>query len=156
MKHNGHAAEAVDLDGERLGGSKSGLRQIIIEVMGDFDYRKFALQRVRDEVEDLHKKWFRNIQSDQLVPCCCDECKIDKDPYTPKLAELLNLKKGKAYCIKSEEFVPLRQLLEGVYLENEIKNFSEKGDGVRIENYHQHGGQTNLADKINKIKNNGN
>jgi internalin A len=36
--------------------SKAGLRQILIDVMGERDARKYALRKVRDTVDDLHKK----------------------------------------------------------------------------------------------------
>jgi internalin A len=96
--------------------SKTGLRQIIIEVMGEPTYRKFALQKVRDEVEDLHKRWFRNIHADEIVPCCCDKCRVAKEPKSYTLKDLLELwqRKEVRQCITGED-VQIRHLLEGVF-----------------------------------------
>jgi internalin A len=102
--------------------SKTGLRQIIIEVMGEPSYRKFALQKVRDEVEDLHNRWFRNIHADEIVPCCCKECRVAKEPKSYSLKDLLELwqKKELKQCITGED-VHIRHLLEGVYAKEEVE-----------------------------------
>ena len=107
--------------------SQKGLRQIIIEVMGDADYRKFALQRVRDEVDELHKKWFRSIKADEYIPCCCDKCRKTENPKLYLLADLLELKQESdlKQCTTGK-MVSIQQLLEGVYDKNEIKAFDQK------------------------------
>ena len=113
------------------GESKSGLKQIVIEVMEDqapFRNRKYALQQVRNEVRKLHERWFRNIKFEEIVPCNCEECKNTETPFTFELSELMKLKKGKAYCNRAEEFVPLVQLLEGVYEPSEINHFEMMGN----------------------------
>jgi internalin A len=137
--------------------SKSGLREIIIEVMGDIPYRKFALQKVRDEVEKIHKKWFKNIKVDEMVSCCCDDCRISKNPFKFALNRLLHLQnvkqKSTIGCQESGEPVSINHLLEGIYDKNEINGFSKDKSTIHIENYHQHGGQTNIADDINDINN---
>ncbi len=112
---------------EEDGETKTGLRQIVIEVLEDnppFRNRKYALQRVRQEIESLHKRWFNNISSEQIIPCNCTECKDSDTPHTYELTDLMTLKKGRAYCIVQEEFVPLQQLLEGVYEPDEIQSFA--------------------------------
>jgi internalin A len=113
--------------------SKSGLREIIIEVMGDIAYRKFALQKVRDEVEKLHKKWFKNIKVDEMAPCICDECKVVKEPRLFKLNDLINLQKKNGNAVKqcenSGDLIPIIKLLEGVYEAYEINKFS--GDEIK-------------------------
>ncbi len=119
---------------EEDGETKTGLKQIVIEVLGDaesFRNRKYALQRVRQEIESLHKRWFKNIQSEQIVPCNCFECQNSETPFTYELTRLQNLTKGRAYCEKLEEFVPLRQLLEGVYDDNEIQSFERQNGDTR-------------------------
>jgi internalin A len=111
--------------------SKSGLMQIIVEVMEDkspYINRKYALQKVRQEVESLHHKWFRNINVEQIVPCNCDACKRLDKPYTYLLSGLIELTKGYAFCNYLEDRVPITQLLEGVYGENEIKSFISTDD----------------------------
>ncbi len=112
------------------GESKSGLKQIVIEVMeaeAPFRNRKYALQQVRNEVRSLHESWFRNIKFEEIVPCNCEECKNSETPFTFELSELMKLKKGRAYCNHAEDFVPLVQLLEGVYEPSEIQHFEMMG-----------------------------
>jgi Leucine-rich repeat (LRR) protein len=103
--------------------SKSGLRQITIEVMGDRDARKYALHRVRDAVEELHRRWFRNIKADEMVPCQCGECLVSDEPQLYKLADLikLKLKRSTTVCYISGDDVPIQLLLEGVYDTAEIR-----------------------------------
>ena len=137
--------------------SKSGLREIIIEVMGDMSYRKFALQQVRTEVEKIHQKWFKNIKVEEMVPCCCEDCRKSKKPFKFALNRLLHLRniknKTTIGCQESGDSVSIMLLLEGVYDKTEINSFSKEKSAVHIENFHQHGGQANIADDINEIKN---
>ncbi|HOY21182.1 MAG TPA: COR domain-containing protein, partial [Haliscomenobacter sp.] len=102
--------------------SKEGLRKIHIEVMGNRYASKYALRKVRDEVEDLHKKWFRNIKADEIVPCCCSECNTSDNPHTYKLENLLKrqTKRKDTSCDFSGEDVMILGLLEGVYDRAEI------------------------------------
>ena len=114
---------------EEDGETRTGLKQIVIEVLEDkppFRNRKYALQRVRQEIESIHKRWFKNITSEQIIPCNCSDCKDSDTPYTFELTKLMKLKKGRAYCNNQEEFVPLQQLLEGVYEPTEIKSFAQE------------------------------
>jgi internalin A len=108
--------------------SKSGLRQILIDVMGDKEARKYALRRVRDTVEDLHKKWFRSIKPDEMVPCCCSECVPSANPQLYKLENLLKrrLKRSDHSCDVSGEDLMIQQLLEGVYDKTEIREMEQK------------------------------
>jgi len=112
---------------EEDGETKTGLRQIVIEVLEDnppYHNRKYALQRVRQEIEFLHKRWFNNITSEQIIPCNCEDCKNSDAPFTYEFTALMKLKKGRAYCNVLEGLVPLQQLLEGVYEPEEIKSFT--------------------------------
>jgi len=138
--------------------SQSGLRQIILEVMGEPRYRKFALRRVRDEVDELHRRWFRSIHADEMVPCCCDECKNSEAPQLYKLTDLLKLRKKRpdARCFSSGEDVPIQMLLEGVYEKEEIKDFERetkqeegrRGGDTHIHNY----GQVIITEQIKNVK----
>jgi len=104
--------------------SKSGLKQIAIEVLEDDDRRqnrKYALKQVRDEVEDLHRRWFQNIQFEQIIPCNCERCRNREKPFKFLLSDLQGQTKGKAYCYILEDTVPVIQLLEGVYRQEEIQ-----------------------------------
>ncbi|MFK8162522.1 MAG: COR domain-containing protein, partial [Lewinella sp.] len=111
---------------EEDGETKTGLRQIVVEVLEDnppYRNRKYALQRVRQKIESLHRRWFKNITSEQIIPCNCEECKESDAPFTFELTQLMRLKKGHAYCNVLEDVVPLQQLLEGVYEPKEIQSF---------------------------------
>ena len=109
--------------------SKAGLRQILIDVMGDRDARKYALRKERDTVDDLHKRWFRSIKADEMVPCCCSECKISETPQLYKLENLLKrrLKRPDTSCDVSGEDLMIQQLLEGVYDKGEIRDMENQG-----------------------------
>jgi internalin A len=109
--------------------SKAGLRQILIDVMGVRDARKYALRKVRDTVEDLHKKWFRSIKADEMVPCYCSKCSISDNPELYKLEKLLKrrLNRPDTSCDISGEDLMIQQLLEGVYDKIEIKDMENEG-----------------------------
>ena len=81
---------------------------------------------MRAQIESLHERWFRNITSEQIVPCNCADCRNSDAPFTYALTDLIKLKKGRAYCNVLEEFVSLQQLLEGVYESNEIESFARE------------------------------
>jgi hypothetical protein len=97
--------------------------------MGDRDARKYALRKVRDTVDDLHKRWFRSIKADEMVPCCCSECKIIDTPQLYKLENLLKrrLKRPDTSCDVSGEDLMIQQLLEGVYDKGEIRDMENQG-----------------------------
>lgn len=102
--------------------SKSGLRQILIDVIGEEPALKYALHKIRDEVDDLHRRWFRSLRPDEMVPCCCSECKISNDPQLYKLENLLkkSSKRIDTSCDFSGKDILIQTLLEGIYDQQEI------------------------------------
>ncbi len=110
--------------------SKSGLRQILIDVIGDAQARKYALHKIRDAVEDLHKKWFRSLKVDEMVPCCCSECLVSDTPQLFKLENLLkrSTKRKDSSCDFSGEDVLIQTLLEGIYNDQEIRSMTYERD----------------------------
>lgn len=106
--------------------SQSGLRQIIIDVLGDRYYRKYALQKIRDEIQTIHNEWFNNIKYEEKIPCCCSICKNNKEPELFTLNKLLmrKLKRLDESCDLSGEDILISHLLEGVYSESEIIKFN--------------------------------
>ncbi|WP_421799125.1 COR domain-containing protein [Haliscomenobacter sp.] len=102
--------------------SKAGLRQILVDVIGEAAARKYALHKIRDEVDDLHRKWFRNLKPDEMVPCCCSECIVSEEPQLYKLENLLkkSTKRKDTSCDSSGEDVLIQTLLEGIYDDQEI------------------------------------
>ncbi len=101
--------------------SKEGLQQIKIEVMGDENYRRDALRRVRDEVMKIHKQWFKHIQFDEMIPCNCIDCQNQPKPELYTLKGLLRLQKNDTYkqC-ESGRKVSIISLLEGIYTQEEL------------------------------------
>jgi len=141
--------------------SSAGLRQIIVEVLGEPTYlRKYALHRVRDAVNELHRRWFRSIHADEMVPCCCTLCRKAAQPYPHKLERLLNLKFNRrveeAQCGDSGIAVPIDLMLEGVYEKSEIKKFEQETSGAHERRggdvYHIHGGQFNKNEHVEHLE----
>lgn len=108
--------------------SKSGLRQILVDVIGDQHARKYALRKIRDEVDDLHYKWFRRLKPAEMVPCCCSECRVSDDPQLYKLENLLirSTKRKDTSCDSSGEDILIQTLLEGIYDQQEIYNMKRE------------------------------
>jgi hypothetical protein len=111
-----------------------GLKIIDIHINGDIHQRKYLLHTIRQEIESIHHKWFKNIQSEAMIPCSCEECKNSKIPTYFEYSELkqyqaedmreINCKNGK---IKP---VNVSLILEGVSIPKEkIERLgSRKGD----------------------------
>jgi hypothetical protein len=101
--------------------NREGLKVIDIAVIGNQHQRKFLLRKVRDEVNAIHQRWFKNIQSEQMIPCNCDCCEQSKEPTYFEFSELKQYQdegENEIVCrkkhIKRVEVLPL---LEGVYLQ---------------------------------------
>ena len=129
IKNNGQICRVLIQEDDAE--SKTSLKQIKIEVLGDPKYRKFALQKVRDEVDELHKKWFRNIQADEIVPCCCDKCLYSETPKSYLLSDLLELwQEDEVKQCTTGKKIGIQRLLEGVYDSKEVENlFYDGKDG---------------------------
>ena len=108
----------------------AGRRQILIDVIGDAQARKYALHKIRDAVEDLHKKWFRSLKVDEMIPCCCSECLVSDTPQLFKLENLLkrSTKRKDSSCDFSGEDVLIQTLLEGIYNDQEIRSMTYERD----------------------------
>ena len=105
--------------------NRDGLKVIDIAVTGNQSQRKFLLRQIRNEVQSIHKKWFRNIQSEQMIPCICDNCSV-ADRQHIKFFEAGVLRRaqerGKTTVECDKEFidVPVMGLLEGVFEKKEL------------------------------------
>ncbi|MFN0035091.1 MAG: COR domain-containing protein [Saprospiraceae bacterium] len=159
IPHNGQDCRVRIMEDDAE--SPSGLRQIIVEVLGEHAFRKYGLQRVRQEVNELHRLWFRSIHADEMVPCCCERhCQKAEKPYLHKLEKLLNLKLNRrkltAECGESGDDIRIDLMLEGVYEKAEIKKFeqeTEKGQERRGgDTYHVYGGQFNKIERIEQME----
>ncbi len=81
-------------------------------------------------MEDLHKKWFRGLKVDEMVPCCCSKCAVSDEPELYKLEKLLRARKTRPdkSCDESGENVLIQALLEGVYDTQEIRDMTREQD----------------------------
>ena len=104
---------------------RDSLKVIDIAVTGHQTQRKFLLREIRNEVQSIHKKWFRNIQSEQMIPCICDHCSTT-DSKNVKFFEFSVLQRAQERekitieCDKEFIDVPVMGLLEGVFDEKEL------------------------------------
>ncbi len=96
-----------------------GLRVIDIAVTGNLRERKFLLRKIHDEVMDIHRQWFSQVDVERMVPCCCAECTGASQPFLFELSILekfLNKRTDNSIqCHNSTEQVPVLGLLEGVF-----------------------------------------
>jgi Leucine-rich repeat (LRR) protein len=110
----------------------AGLKVIDIAINGDQHQRKYLLYEIRKELNDLHKRWFSNIQVDQMIPCNCRECISQPDAsFYFKFSTLQQAQaRGKFYkeCDKSFINVPILSLLEGICQPEEIKIMGQEND----------------------------
>jgi hypothetical protein len=106
--------------------NREGLKVIDIAVTGEIHQRKYLLRRVRDEVQAIHQKWFRNIQSDQMIPCQCEHCRADAEPTFfayDELQQYQNEGERDIACRKTRiKRVSVQLLLEGVLQQDELSN----------------------------------
>jgi internalin A len=107
-------------------------KQIVIKVCGDnFIYNKEATTIIRNELDNINRDWFdKRLTVDEFVPCICEVCKDidDKQFYSLKeLEDYLSSNDFEIKCAKSRaerkpQTVKVRELLEGVYIEDKSKN----------------------------------
>jgi hypothetical protein len=105
--------------------TREGLNIIDIAITGNPNQRKYLLYTIRIEVEKLHRKWFKNISVEQMIPCNCEVC-TKPNNINPKYFEFSVLQRaqerGKKTVECDREFldVPVSRLLEGVFERNEV------------------------------------
>jgi internalin A len=101
---------------------KDGIIQIEVQGKGRDGIR--ALDFVRNEIEEIHAKWFSKIDFQPMVPCDCEDCRASVEPTYFKLESLvkrLDQNRQEIECEKGEvKDVPIRRLLEGVYDTSDI------------------------------------
>ena len=112
--------------------NRDGLKVIDIAVTGKLSERKYLLHTIRDEIENLHRKWFRNIQAEQMVPCNCEICIKSTEPSYFSFDELQQYLDENAPHIKCRngrlKDVRVQPLLEGVFESEELKQSSHRID----------------------------
>ena len=105
--------------------NRDGLKIIDIAISGKASERKFLLRQIRNEISDIHHKWFRNIQSEQMIPCTCETCLKSAIPTFFELSELQQYQEEDETHIncrnKRIKRVSVLQLMEGVFNDEEME-----------------------------------
>ncbi|PID45108.1 MAG: hypothetical protein CSB47_10150 [Proteobacteria bacterium] len=103
----------------------SGQNVIDIAVTGPINERKYLLRTIRNEIQGIHEKWFRNIRVEQMIPCICETCLESATPTFFEFSELQQYQEeGEVYINcrnKRIKQVPVLQLMEGVFSDKELK-----------------------------------
>ena len=99
---------------------------IAIEVTGPSSYQRDALTFIRTEIEDIHRKWFSNIEYDERAPCNCADCvKSEKPTFFNwnDLRQRVEENRRTIECGKGRvKDVPVFPLLEGIYDKERVDN----------------------------------
>jgi hypothetical protein len=131
--------------------NREGLKVIDITITGKVSERKYLLRTIRDEIEKLHYKWFRNIDVEQMIPCNCRYC-ANSSNSNLKYFEFSVLQRaqerGKATVQCDREFldVPVSRLLEGVFERNEVNQLLHRRDRMTVNNYNVTNAQVIIGD----------
>lgn len=119
LESNGCRAQIIEEE------NRDGLKVIAIAISGNVNERKFLLRTIRDEIEKIHDKWFKNIQTEMMIPCNCQYC-ADPKHQDPKYFELKVLQRAQEHdkdtveCDREFFVVPVLPLLEGVFEKKEL------------------------------------
>ncbi len=110
--------------------NKDGLKVIDISISGKESERKFLLHSIREEIEKIHQKWFKNIQAEQMVPCNCEICLQETTPTYFEFNELQQYQEEGELTIKCRKGglkdVSVRPLLEGIFEKKELQQQEQK------------------------------
>ncbi|MEM7574776.1 MAG: COR domain-containing protein [Bacteroidota bacterium] len=86
---------------------------------------RYLLRLIREEVEKIHEKSFQGIEVQELVPCICRECLSSDEPFHYDFTTILRRERKSQYekerCGKSDEWIPIRSILEGTYPKEELE-----------------------------------
>ncbi|MBK8454247.1 MAG: COR domain-containing protein [Thiofilum sp.] len=142
LNHDSCRAQIIEEENNR-----DGLKTIDIAVTGNTNKRKYLLHLIRTEVESLHKKWFRNIAVEQMIPCICAYCTNApaKDRHYFKFSVLQRAQEKHKKTVECEkEFldVPVLALLEGIFEKTEINNMQGGERFMTQVSHHYHGNAT--------------
>ena len=130
---------------------KDGIIQIEVQGKGREGIR--ALDFVRNEIEEIHKKWFSNIDFQPMVPCDCEDCQKTAAPTYFKLESLIKrLDQGRSEieCENNRvKDVPVRRLLEGVY---DPADIAQKMERERHMNIHVYAHDPKAHEKLDRLE----
>jgi len=128
LRDNDTRAQVIEED------NRDGLKIIDIHVIGEEQGRKYLLHTIRKEIDAIHRKWFKNIESEEMIPCNCEVCQKSQKITYFEHTELEQYHKEGERTIKCKngkiKNVNVSLLLEGVFVEeeNREKNIVIEGD----------------------------
>lgn len=119
--------------------NRDGLKVIDIAINGKLHERKYFLSQISKEIQDIHHKWCRNIQSEQMIPCICSHCTkaTQQDLKFFEYQTLIRaLERGKATVECDKEFidVSVKGLLEGVFEREQTEQFIHRREMIMTGN----------------------
>jgi signal recognition particle receptor subunit beta len=138
--------------------NREGLKIIDIAINGNVNERKYLLRRIRDEIQNIHHKWFKNIQSEQMIPCICSYC-TQVTQQNIKFFEyqtlIRALERGKTtvQCDKEFSDVSVKGLLEGIFEREQTEQFINRRAGMSGNTYNikvGDGSLVNLGDNVSQ------
>ncbi len=138
--------------------TKEGLKVIDISIIGEKIDSQNLLSKIKNEIENIHRKSFPNLSFDEMIPCLCNSC-IKENPHYFSFAILKNYiskENSTIKCEKSIEDVSIAKLLGNVIVRNDeskeselLKFIKEKGFNVNITNNNNADSSTNISDSMN-------
>lgn len=111
-------------------------RKLMIEIQGK--NKKLLLEIIKKSVKEIHSD-FNNIEFEEMLPCCCNSCKENHEPYFYKLSEIdIRKKKNKLTieCYLSYEDVLLNNILSNVEFSSDLIDESKNNKSVFISYAH--------------------
>jgi len=138
--------------------TKEGLKVIDISIDGDRFDSQNLLSKIKNEIENIHRKSFPNLNFEEMIPCICDKC-IKEKPHYFSFSTLKNyISKEKSFitCEKSVNDVSIAKLLGNVIIKDDeskesqlLEYIKEKGLNVNIINNNSSNSSTNVSDSMN-------
>lgn len=152
LKYQNAKALVIEKDNEK------GLKVIDISIDGDRFDSQHLLSKIKNEIENIHRKSFPNLNFEEMIPCICDRC-IKEKPHYFSFSTLKNyISKEKSFitCEKSVNDVSIAKLLGNVIIKDDeskesqlLQYIKEKGLNVNIINNNSSNSSTNVSDSMN-------
>ncbi len=104
--------------------SEKGLQIIDIKVSGEEGRRRDFLVVIKNEIHNIHKKSFKDIDVEEMVPCTCSSCTKAEIPHYFEFSVLkryLRANKNTITCHQSVEDVDIWKLIEEVVPREEAR-----------------------------------
>jgi internalin A len=154
LKYQNAKAQVIEKE------TKEGLKVIDISIDGDRFDSQNLLSKIKNEIENIHRKSFPNLNFEEMIPCICDRC-IKEKPHYFSFSTLKNyISKEKSFitCEKSVNDVLIAKLLGNVIIKDDeskesqlLEYIKEKGLNVNINTSinNTSNSSTNITDSMN-------